>query len=335
MRFFNWSIVGKGTVSHLFAEGLKSASGAVLYGIASRSPKKAKTFAEEFNIPVYYDNYRKLASDPSVNIAYIGTPNSFHYEISLLFLEKKKAVLCEKPFAMNYKQASEMIKTARKNNCFIMEALWSRFLPSILKLQELVKNRIVGEPVGIKADFGFYTPYNVESRLFNRSLGGGSLLDIGIYPVFLSLLLFGYPDSYSAHAIKTPCGTDLSTGIFFSWKSGKFAQLLSSFAVDLDSEAVIYCTRGKITLHSKFHMPTEISVTPPDGPMKKIPLTWRGNGYNYEAEEVMRCISHNKIESSFLPHDFSLKLMKLLESLLERIENSEPLLQPNLQYIKD
>lgn len=319
MNYYNWGIVGTGAISHLFAKGLGNAKNAKLYAVASRSKSKAENFAKEFNIPVYYDSYEKLASDPHVHIAYIGTPNTLHCENSLIFLENKKAVLCEKPFAINYKQADQMIKTAKKNNCFIMEALWSRFLPSFSKLQEIIENQIVGNPVSIKADFGFYTPFNAKSRLFNPTLGGGSLLDIGIYPVFLSLFLFGFPDTYSAHAIKAPSGVDISTGIFLSWESGKFAQLLSSFAVDLDTEAVIYCTNGKITLHSKFHMPTTISVTKTDGCIEKIPLKWRGNGYNYEAEEVMRCLSENKIESEYLTHDFSLKLIKLLDSLLEQI----------------
>lgn len=316
MRQYKWGIIGTGSISHLFAQGLKDASGANLYCIASRSKQKADAFARNYNIPVAYGSYEELADDPHVEIVYIGTPNSLHCDNSLLCLQKKKAVLCEKPFAMNTDQVEKMIHYAQKNNCFLMEALWSRFLPSIQKVQWLIDNKVVGDPICIKADFGFLADYKEESRLFNPLLGGGSLLDIGIYPVFLSFLLFGYPDEISSHAVMAPTGVDLSTGVFLSWKSGQFAQLASSFDVDLDTEAVIYCTKGKITLHRRFHMPTRLSINTADG-CKEIPLDWKGNGYNYEAEEVMRCISEGRLESQLLPLSFSLQLMKLLQTILE------------------
>lgn len=316
MKQYNWGIIGTGSISHLFAQGLKDASGANLHCIASRSRQKADTFARNYNIPVAYGSYEELAEDPNVEIVYIGTPNSLHCDNSLLCLQNKKAVLCEKPFALNTTQVEKMIHHARKNHCFLMEALWSRFLPSIQKVQLLIDNKVVGDPLCIKADFGFLANYNEESRLFNPQLGGGSLLDIGIYPVFLSLLFFGYPDEISSHAVMAPTGVDLSTGVFLSWKSGQFAQLVSSFDVDLDTEAVIYCTKGKITLHRRFHMPTRLSISTADE-CKEIPLDWKGNGYNYEAEEVMHCLSEGRLESQLLPLNFSLQLMKLLQTILE------------------
>lgn len=316
MKQYNWGIIGTGSISHLFAQGLKDASGANLYCIASRSKQKADAFARSYNIPVAYGSYEELAEDPQVEIVYIGTPNSLHCDNSLLCLQNKKAVLCEKPFALNTTQVEKMIHHAHKNHCFLMEALWSRFLPSIQKVQWLIDNKVVGDPLCIKADFGFLANYNEESRLFNPQLGGGSLLDIGIYPVFLSLLLFGYPDEISSHAVMAPTGVDLSTGVFLSWKPGQFAQLVSSFDVDLDTEAVIYCTKGKITLHRRFHMPTRLSINTADG-CKEIPLDWKGNGYNYEAEEVMHCLSEGRLESQLLPLNFSLQLMKLLQTILD------------------
>lgn len=316
MRQYNWGIIGTGSISHLFAQGLKDASGANLYCIGSRSRQKAEDFAKCYNIPVAYGSYEELAEDPQVQIVYIGTPNSLHCDNSVLCLQKKKAVLCEKPFALNTAQVEKMIHHAQENHCFLMEALWSRFLPSIQKVQWLIDNKVVGDPICIKADFGFLADYNEESRLFNPLLGGGSLLDIGIYPVFLSFLLFGYPDEISSHAVMASTGVDLSTGIFLSWKSGQFAQLASSFDVDLDTEAVIYCTKGKITLHRRFHMPTRLSISTANE-HEEIPLTWKGNGYNYEAEEVMHCLSEGRLESQLLPLNFSLQLMKLLQTILD------------------
>lgn len=320
MKQYNWGIIGTGSISHLFAQGLRNASGANLYCVASRSRQKADAFAKVYNIPVAYGSYEELAKDSHVEIVYIGTPNSLHCENSLLCLQNKKAILCEKPFALNTSQVERMIHSARQNNVFLMEALWSRFLPSIQKVQSLIQNKVLGEPLCIKADFGFLAEYNEQSRLFNPTLGGGSLLDIGIYPVFLALLLFGYPDRISSHSVMAPSGVDLSTGIFLSWKSGQFAQLASSFGVDLDTEAVIYCTKGKITLHRRFHMPTRLSITT-DDQHKEIPIDWRGNGYNYEAEEVMKCLNEGRLESQLLPLNFSLQLMKLLQSISQAAKN--------------
>ena len=214
MRQYKWGIIGTGSISHLFAQGLKDASGANLYCIASRSKQKADAFARNYNIPVAYGSYEELADDPHVEIVYIGTPNSLHCDNSLLCLQKKKAVLCEKPFAMNTDQVEKMIHYAQKNNCFLMEALWSRFLPSIQKVQWLIDNKVVGDPICIKADFGFLADYKEESRLFNPLLGGGSLLDIGIYPVF-SLSAFGYPDEISSHAVMAPTGLISPQEYFF------------------------------------------------------------------------------------------------------------------------
>jgi predicted dehydrogenase len=315
MKQYTWGILGTGNISHKFAGGLKAAKGANLLCVASRSPQKAQEFARQHGIPKFYGSYEELAKDPSVDIVYIGTVHSLHCENTLMCLEYKKAVLCEKPFALNAGQVQRMIASSKANKTFLMEALWTNFLPSILKVKELLSGKTVGEPIALKADFGLLKPFDPNHRFYKPELGGGSLLEIGIYPVFLSLLLFGFPDQLSAHSVVSPTGTDVSTGIFLSWKSGQFAQLASSYAVELDTEAVIHCTEGKITLHKRFHMPTRLSITKNDT-TTDIPITWIGNGYNYEAEEVMRCLSENLFESPSLPHEFSLKLMTLLDEIL-------------------
>jgi predicted dehydrogenase len=323
MTQYNWGILGTGNISHKFAQGLQDAPGAKLYCVASRSKQKAKEFAEKYGIPKYYGSYEELAKDPSVQIVYIATIHPLHCENTLLCLDQKKAVLCEKPFAMNAGDVKRMIASAKKNNTFLMEALWTNFLPSIKKVRELLYEKVLGELVSIKAEFGFLRPFDNVHRFFKPELGGGSLLEIGIYPIFLSLLLLGYPDNCSAHSILSPTGTDLSTGIFLSWKSGQFAQLTSSFSVELDNEAVIYCTKGKIKLHKMFHMPTKLSIIKNDE-TTEIPITWKGNGYNYEAEEVMQCLAKKQIESPSLAHEFSLTLMHLLETILKEKAKEVP-----------
>jgi predicted dehydrogenase len=311
---YNWGILGTGNISHKFVTGLRDAEGAQVCCVASRSLQRAKEFADQYGITTYYGSYEELAKDPLVQIVYIATVHSLHCENTVLCLENKKAVLCEKPFALNTDQVKRMIASAKANNTFLMEALWTNFLPSIKKVKELLRDKVMGEPVSIQADFGFLKPFDKDHRFFKPELGGGSLLEIGIYPVFLSLLLFGFPDNLTAHSVLSPTNTDITTGIFLSWKSGQFAQLTSSYAVELDTEAVIHCTEGKITLHKRFHMPTKLSITKNDE-TTEIPITWKGNGYNYEAEEVMRCLSNNQIESPKLSHEFSFSLMYLLERI--------------------
>ena len=219
MTQYNWGILGVGNISHKFVKGLRDSLGANCYCVASRSKQKAREFADHYHIPVYYGSYEELAKDPSVQVVYIATIHPLHCENTILCLEHKKAVLCEKPFAMNTREAKRMIASAQKNNTFLMEALWTKFLPSIHKVKELIETKAVGEPIAIKADFGFNRPFDSNHRFFIPELGGSSLLEIGIYPVFLSLLLFGVPDHYSAHSVKSPTGTDITTGIFFSRNS--------------------------------------------------------------------------------------------------------------------
>ena len=311
---YRWGIIGAGKISEKFAEGLKSASKADCYAVASRDISKAEDFAAKNGFKKAYGSYEELLDDPYVDIVYIATPNNYHYANTLSALNAGKNVLCEKPFALNSNELKEMIKLARSKKLFLMEALWSRFLPSVIKVKELIESKQLGKAHIIQADFGFISEYNPDGRLFNPSLGGGSLLDIGIYPVFLSLFLFGYPDNISALSVKAPSGTDNTNGILFSYKDGKVSSLMSSFAVNLDTEARIFCDKGKITLNRMFHCPTSVTVSEGNS-THKLPIDFSGNGYNYEADEVMRCLDSGFTESPDWSLNSSIELMKLLDEI--------------------
>jgi len=311
---YRWGIIGAGSISAKFAEGLKSSPKAECYAVASRDLSKAEAFASKNGIMKAYGSYEAMLDDPDVDIVYIATPNNLHYENTLAALSAGKNVLCEKPFALNSKELSEMIDLARRKKLFLMEALWSRFLPSIIKTKELIESGQLGKAHIVQADFGFFSQYNPEGRLYNPSLGGGSLLDIGIYPVFLSLFLFGYPDEISVLSVKSPTGTDNTNGILFSYNDGKVASLMSSFAVNLDTEARIYCDKGKITIHRMFHCPTSVTVSEGSN-TQKLPIDFSGNGYNYEADEVMRCLDLGLTESPIWSLTSSIELMKLLDEI--------------------
>ena len=315
MKSCNWGILGTGNIAKKFVEGLQSVKGAKAYAIASRSEEKALEFANNNSVQVAYGSYQDLVNDPLVDVVYIATPNNLHYENTMLCLNAGKAVLCEKPFALHSTQLNEMVALARAKNVFLMEALWTRFLPTIDKVIQLIESGEIGEPKILKADFGFKAQYNTESRLFNPLLGGGSILDIGIYPLFLSLLLFGKPSSLKALSVKAPTGTDMSTAILISHEKDRLSLLASSFAVSLETKAEIVGTEGTITMHRMFHMPTTISITK-DGKTKNIPVKIKGNGYNYEAEEVMKCLALGKKESTKLPLSFSLDLLKIIDDVL-------------------
>lgn len=311
---YRWGIIGAGKISEKFAEGLKSASKADCYAVASRDISKAEDFAAKNGFKKAYGSYEALLDDPDVDIVYIATPNNYHYANTLSALNAGKNVLCEKPFALNSNELKEMIDLARSKKLFLMEALWSRFLPSIIKVKDLIDSNHLGKAHIVQADFGFFSEYNPEGRLFNPALGGGSLLDIGIYPVFLSLFLFGYPDEISVLSVKSPSGTDNTNGILFSYKDGKVSSLMSSFAVNLDTEARIFCDKGKITLNRMFHCPSSVIVSDGDK-TEKLPIEFSGNGYNYEADEVMRCLDLSLTESPYWNLDSSIKLMKLLDEI--------------------
>jgi len=315
MKSYNWGILGTGNIAIKFIEGLQSIKGANVYAVASRSEEKALEFANKHSVQIAYGSYQELVQDPLVDVIYIATPNNLHYENTKMCLNAGKAVLCEKPFALNSSQLEEMVALARSKKVFLMEALWTRFLPTIEKVISLIDSGAIGEPHIIKADFGFKAQFNPENRLFDAALGGGSVLDIGIYPLFLSQLLFGKPIEIKSLSVQAPTGTDMTAGIILTHEKGRMSLLASSFAVSLETKAEIVGTEGTITLHRMFHMPTTISITK-DGKTKKIPVKIKGNGYNYEAAEVMQCLSNGKTESDKLPLSFSLNLMKTIDDVL-------------------
>jgi len=318
MRKVKWGILAPGHIARGFAAGLKVSEGAELYAVGSRSIEKADSFAREFGFLKAYGSYRELVNDPDVDVIYIATPHHLHFENTMMCLEKGKAVLCEKPFTINSRQLEILVRTAREKKVFLMEAIWTRFLPGILKTMELIQEGQIGEIKMLNADFGFKAGYNSESRLFNPFLGGGSLLDIGIYPVFLSLLLLGYPSEIHAVAVKAPTGVDESMSISLSYESGVLASLHCTFATYTTTDANIYGDNGKIQLKSQWFRPTGVILSRHNENTRELEFPAKANGYEYEAIEVMKCISGGLTESPLLSLDFSLQLMKLLDAIRKK-----------------
>lgn len=314
-RPFHWGVLGPGKISRKFVQDILGLENTRLHAVASRSQERADAYAQEFGATYAYGSYKELVNCPELDAVYIATPHVFHYENTLLCLKNRIPVLCEKPFAMNARQVEEMIATARQHDTFLMEAMWSRFLPTILRALEIIKAGTIGEVVSVKADFGFKAPYDVNNRLYNQALGGGSLLDIGIYPVFLALLLFGYPDEIKALARIGKTNVDEECGVLFRYNDGRMAHLHSTILARTSTEAFIYGEKGVLHLHSRWHQPSSMSLLFPDEEPQHLPFDWHSHGYHYEAEEVMRCLAAGKKESDLMPLDFSLQLIRLLDEI--------------------
>jgi predicted dehydrogenase len=318
MDLIRWGILGCGRIARKFAADLSLVEDARLMAVAARKLETAEEFSREFRTPHVHGSYEALVTNTEVDVIYIATPHALHCEQTLLCLENKKAVLCEKAFAINLRQAREMVDSSRKNKVFLMEALWSKFLPQYQKLQELIKSGELGEIMNVTVDFGFIPQAPVPPRLYDPALGGGSLLDIGIYNVFLVISVLGRPDSIEASMTPTPEGVDQQCAALFKYKNGAMAQLFSSLSSNLGTDADIGGTKSRLRLTSRFYAPSaNIELyTGREETKQVIPVHKEsGFGYQYEARHVGDCLRKGLYESPIMTHDDSLLLMETMDRI--------------------
>jgi len=322
-----WGILGCGRIARKFAADLRLVDDAELTAIASRNKETLELFAKDFPCKHHHKSYEALVANNEVDVIYVATPHSHHYEHTMLCLNHNKAVLCEKAFAINSRQAIEMIKTAKERKIFLMEALWTKFLPHYKKLQELLQQKTLGDIKSMLVNFGFKTSDKSPQRLFDPLLGGGSLLDIGIYNVFMTLSILGKPDTIEATMIAAPTGVDEQIAVLFKYNNGAMAQLFSSFVTNLPTQAEINGTEGCITLTTRFYEPsTTIQLS------KKIPYEREaiavekgaGFGYHYEARHVNECLKKGLIESPVMTHADTLLLMEILDRIRNKARIEYP-----------
>lgn len=314
-KTYNWGIIGLGKIAHKFAKDLEVLPEARVHAVASRSLERAETFAGQYGAPHAFGSYEEIVSCPDLDVVYIATPHVSHHQNSIYCLRHGLPVLCEKPFAMNTREVEEMITVASDNDVFLMEAMWTRFLPTIEKAMELIESGRIGEVLSLKADFGFRGTFNPKSRLYDQALGGGSLLDIGIYPVFLALLLLGRPARIRAAAHLGDTGVDEEIGILLQYPDGRLAHLHSSILARTKTEAFIYGSTGTIHMHTRWHEPSSMTLLREDERPEEFRFDYKGKGYYLEARHVMDCLSRNRKESDLLPLDFSLELIRLLDAI--------------------
>lgn len=315
MKKYNWAILGCGKIAGKFSNDLKLLPNANLYATASRDYQRAEQFANEHGFAKAYGSYEEMVADPNVDIVYVATPHSHHHEHAILCLKHKKAVLCEKAFAINLCEVNEMISCAKENNTFLMEAFWTRFQPSFNKAQEIMQSGRLGALKIVRSDFAFKAEYNPEKRLYNVDLGGGSLLDIGIYPVFASLATLGKPSEIKTMAEFSPTGSEESILMTFKYPGGQLASLTSSYACHSSIETEFWCEKGIIKLNRRWFTPTTLSVWSSDTQSEEIIEVEHGEGagYNLEAAHVMQCLDAGKTESDMMSLSFSSDMMEILD----------------------
>lgn len=322
LKTINWGIIGLGNIANKFATDLLTVEGTNLYAVASRNQEKANAFASKYNATKAYDSYEALARDPNIDAVYIATPHTLHNDNTLLCLENGIAVLCEKPFAMDSHQVNEMIAKAKEKNVLLMEALWTYFLPHYQYVLNALENKTYGNVLKLEADFGFHRAFDNSSRLFNKSLGGGSLLDIGIYPIFTALSTLGIPKHMEAKATYFENGADSSCHMEFAYDNKVKAILKSTLLEDTPTEATFYCEHGSIKINTMFHMPTTVTLIPKIGEAETIDFNYKTIGYNYEVIHFNELLRHQKTESNIMTFKFSQHLINTLDTVRQLINLS-------------
>jgi len=317
-KTINWGIIGLGSIANKFATDLLTIPDAKLYAVASRSQDKADLFADKYNATKAYNSYESLVKDDNIDAVYIATPHALHKENTMLCLEHGIAVLCEKPFAMDITEVQDMIALAKEKNVLLMEALWTYFLPHYQFVLKELKHGTYGKLLKIEADFGFHRPFDNSARLFNKSLGGGSLLDIGIYPIFVALSTLGIPEEIEADADFFKNGADSTCHMLFNYKNGETAKLKSTLTEETPTEAIFYCEHGTIKINTMFHMPSTITITS-HGEEKTLDFGYKTIGYNYEAIHFNELIRSGKTESDIMSFGFSEKLITTLDKVRDLI----------------
>lgn len=309
-----WGIVGPGHIAHSFAKDLKLVEDGELTAVASRSLDRAKEFADEYGAEHSFGSYKELFESDVVDVLYIATLHTSHCELTIEALNHGKHVLCEKPMGVSADEVKTMIAAAKKNKVFLMEALWSRFNPSILKVKQIIDARVIGEVAYLNANFGFYALDRDENgRLLNPDLAGGSLLDIGIYPIFLAYLILGKPDNIEAASLFYKTGVEVQTSMIFEYNHSQ-AVLASGLRSKIQMRAEIAGSKGSVFLHEKWHEAQGYTLEI-DGVEEQFDLPTTGKGYSHEIEEVHDCLKNGKLQSEKWSLQNSLDLVNLLDEV--------------------
>jgi len=313
-----WGILATGTIAGAFAEDLARVPDADLVAVGSRTPDRAREFAQRYAIPRAYGSWAELAADPDLDVVYVATPHSAHHPAARLCLEAGRAVLCEKAFTLDLATATDLVELARERGLFLMEAMWMRCNPAIRRLVDLVAAGRIGEVRAVHADFGLAGRLPPTHRLHARELGGGALLDLGVYPVSFAQLILGEPADIAAWATLTPERVDDNTGMLFGYAGGALATLTCSLVADTPRVASVSGTEGRIELARGFFRPDTLLLYRGDE-VESMHVPYEGLGYVHEIVEVQRCLGLGLTESPLVPLADTLAVMRTLDAVRAQI----------------
>lgn len=322
MTNINWGIIAPGGIARSFATALNSISTARCYGIAGRSIERSRAFAQDFGFDRAFANYSELLADPKVDVIYIASPHSAHQEHALACIRAGKAALCEKPIAVNFAQTEEILNAAAEHNVFFMEALWTRFLPVYAVIREWLDEGLIGDVRLVQSSFGLRRPFDAEHRLFNPNLAGGSILDLGIYPVSLVDWVYGEaPDSINATGRLGATGVDEEMAAILSYSDGRTAQISAALTTQTSHAAMIYGTHGHVKVHAPAHgsEAATLVINSHQSAGTTVSLPHAVNGYVFEAQEVQRCLHGGQLESKIMSWSTSARIIRILDELRAQV----------------
>jgi predicted dehydrogenase len=319
-RPVRWGILATGGIAHSFARDLALVPDASLVAVGSRRQEGADAFGEEFGVAHRHGSYSDLVDDPDVEVVYVSTPHPMHRDDTLRAVSAGKAVLCEKPFAMDQPSAVEMADAARSSGTFLMEAMWTRFLPHVARIRQILAEGTLGNLVYLTAEHGQWFPRDPSNRWYAPTLGGGALLDLGIYPVSFAHMIFGPPSEITAVATRAFTGVDETTSMVLQYASGAHAVLTTTLAARSSNAAVIHGTEARIEIDGWFYTPTSFRVIAADGTViESFTTPDAGGGLQYEAIEVGRCLRAGETESPLLPLAETVDIMGVMDEIRRQI----------------
>jgi predicted dehydrogenase len=314
-----WGIVGPGRIAEKVVEDFAVVPGARAVAVASRSLDRARDFAGRHGLERAYGSYAELVADPDIDVLYVATPHPQHAAVALAALRAGKALLVEKAFTATFAGAAEVVDRARADGVFVMEAMWTRFQPAVVRLRELVAEGAIGEARSVQADLGVTRAFDPADRLFARELGGGALLDLGVYVVSFAQMLLGTPDTVTATGSRFPTGVDAEAALLLGYADGRSAALLTSLRNALPGQARVYGTEGWIDVLPRFHHPQTIVLHRGDAEPETITRPQLGGGYAHELIEVTECLRAGRTESAVMPLADTLAVQDVLQQAAEQL----------------
>jgi predicted dehydrogenase len=317
-----WGLIGTGLIATRFARDMTVTDSGRVAAIGSRSQESANRFAAEFDIPNAHASYEALVADPEVDVVYVATPHPMHHANALLALEAGKPVLVEKAFTMNATEARELVAAARSRKLFLMEAMWTRFLPHIAEVNRLIADGALGEIVSVTADHGQWFEKDPGFRLFAPELGGGALLDLGVYPVSFASMILGAPARSMSLVTPAFTGVDGQISMLFGYQNGAQAILTCTSSAKTPTRAVIVGTEARIEIEGDFYAPSSFTLVGRDANARSFAPPHAGGGLHYEADEVARCLRAGLTESPLMPLAETVSIMETMDAIVAQAQTT-------------